>query len=452
MAAPGTEKSDQASKVESPPAAAVPPPAGKVAPAVPPRRRGRLVARLFYAVLLMLVVLGVAGYGALILRDTDPRVGAAANYVDEGLSEAQSLYGKAQEFIAGLTGGAQKTETPRNTARLLEKAPLEPAPPPQETQPTPEATPGEAARDAEKPAAIAPEPGPQAAAPEARRDETVDARPGETTPVETKPAETKPAEAKSVEAQPIETAPAPATPTPAVKAGGAAVSVDADGFTDRDLISALEGRIDALGDEVKALRERLDAPKNETRAAPEAETPRPTVAAPGDASAAAVVLAFALQRELEAGRPFSAEIAAFSRLGTEPAPAPTLVEIADKGAPTGPQLREAFLPVSKKLRAHESRAGETGALTDHLLQGASKLVKVRPAGEAQPETLDGKLDRIEAALAHNDFAAAVSLFDSLPEAARAEAGDFGARLRQRHEAAVAADDLLSGAIAALGKK
>ncbi len=164
-----------------------------------------------------------------------------------------------------------------------------------------------------------------------------------------------------------------------------------------------------------------------------------------------MVLAFAVQRELEAGRPFGAEIAAFSRLGANPAPAPVLIELADKGAPTGPALREAFLPISKKLRAQESH-GDSGALTEHLLQGASKLVKVRPTGEALPETIDGKLDRILAALAHNDFDAAASQFESLPEAARAETGDFGARLRQRQEAAKAADELLSGSIAALGKK
>ncbi len=104
------------------------------------------------------------------------------------------------------------------------------------------------------------------------------------------------------------------------------------------------------------------------------------------------------------------------------------------------------------MRAQESHHAESGALAEHLLQGASKLVKVRPTGEALPETIDGKLDRILAALAHNDFDAAASQFDSLPEAARAETGDFGARLNQRREAAKAADELLSGSIAALGKK
>jgi hypothetical protein len=456
MAAPQPEKSDQATKASSPatggdgpkPGAATTPNAPNAPNAPKPnapkpaRRAGSLISRLFFSLVILLMLLGVAGYGALLLRDTDPRIRVAADYVDEGVTQARGL-------IAGLTGEAPTAEPPRGGVRpTLEKAPLAPQEPAAEPEKSAEApAPDASAKSAEaksaeaeiaeaKPAEVKPD---EPKAPEAK---PVEPKAAENKAAENKPAEPAP-EVKPVEAAPpVAAAPAPA---PVAKAD----SRDADGFSDRDLINALEGRLDALSDELRGLREKLDAPKNETRAAPVAETPKP--AATSDAAAAAVVLAFALQRELEAGRPYAAEIAAFSRLGTEPAPAPVLVELAEKGAPTGPALREAFLPLAKKLRAHESHA-DSGALTDHLLQGASKLVKVRPTGEAQPETLDGKIDRLEAALGHNDFDAAARLFDSLPEEARTDAADFGARLRQRQEAAKAADELLSGVIAALGKK
>lgn len=455
MAAPQPDKSDQATKASSPapaagaaakaaaakPSESKPPeskPSGAPASgAKPVRRAGSLVTRLFFSVVVLLMLLGVAGYGALLLRDTDPRIRVAADYVDEGVTQAKGL-------IAGLTGEAQKPAEVAAQRPTLDKAPLVSQEPASEPE-----------KSAGAPAAETPTAKSEEAAP-------VEAKPVETKPVEPPPAEVKSAEAKPeeprtaenrpAEIKPVEVAPAaPAAPVaaaPAVPAPARAESRDADGFTDRDLINALEGRLDALSDELRGLREKLDAPKNETRAAPSAEGPKP--AASSDASAAAVVLAFALQRELEAGRPFAAEIAAFSRLGTDPSPAPVLADLAEKGAPTGPALREAFLPIAKKLRAHESHI-ESGALTEHLLQGASKLVKVRPTGEAQPESLDGKIDRLEAALAHGDFDAATRFFDSLPEEARTEAADFGARLRQRQEAAKAADELLGGAIAALGK-
>ncbi|GLI91248.1 COG4223 family protein [Methylocystis echinoides] len=451
MAAPQPEKSDQATKASSPatggdgpkPGAAATPNASKPNAAKPVRRAGSLVSRLFFSLVILLMLLGVAGYGALLLRDTDPRIRVAADYVDEGVTQARGL-------IAGLTGAAPTAEPPRGGVRpTLEKAPLTPQEPGAEPE-----------KSAEAPAPEAPAPDAPAKNAEAKNAEAeiAEAKPAEVKPDEPKAPEARPVEPKAAESKPAEPAPevkpveaappvAAAAPAPAPVAK--AESRDADGFSDRDLINALEGRLDALSDELRGLREKLDAPKNETRAAPVAETPKP--AASSDAAAAAVVLAFALQRELEAGRPYAAEIAAFARLGTEPAPAPVLVELAEKGAPTGPALREAFLPLAKKLRAHESHA-DSGALTDHLLQGASKLVKVRPTGEAQPETLDGKIDRLEAALGHNDFDAAARLFDSLPEEARTDAADFGARLRQRQEAAKAADELLSGVIAALGKK
>lgn len=451
MAAPETERKDQASELESPAAqeaAAVPPPK----PA--PRRTRGLLSRLFLSILLLLAILGVAGYGALTFRDADPRVGLAANYVEEGLTEAQRALDQAQGIIADLTGSPEPApKTPARRA-LLDKAPL----PPDRGQP---------------PAEIAPEPDAPAPAETAKEPETAAVE--ETAPEpKSEPAPEPPQ--KSAEAA-QEPAPAPALPAPAEVAAPAPVeapkpaapveAVDADGFTDRDLISALEGRIDALSDQLQALRERLDAPKSEARAAPDMKAPKseaepaaaPAPAPAGvDASAAAVVVAVALQRNLEAGRPFAEEIAALSRLSAEPAPEPILIELAEKGVPTGAQLHDAFLPVAKKLKAHETHrethgeAAQEGDIAGHLLQGASKLVKVRPTGQAAPESLDGKVERIEAALGRGDFATAESLFDSLPDHAKAEAKDFGETLHRRNEAAKAADDLLRGAIAALGKK
>lgn len=453
MAAPGTDKTDQASTIKPPPAGGASAPPER--PAGPPRRRGRsFVGRLFLSALVLLIVLGVAGYGALIFRNADPRVGVAANYVDEGLVEAQSALDKAQAIIAELSGQTArqndlKPDSVKGASRpaLLDKAPLQAPETAQEAAPAPKVDDTAAAPAAPAPSETASEPEKPAEAPAPAPEARQEAIAPEATP-------------KAVEAAP-ESAPVPspvpapatvaATPAPAAKPNAS----DANDFSDRDLIAALEGRIDALSDEVQSLRAKLDAPKNETRAAPETQSAKAAPAAVADTSSAAVVLAFALQRDLDAGRPFTDEIAAFSRLDAEPAPSPNLIELAEKGAPTGAQLHERFLPIAKKLKGHETHAEEThdaNALTEHLLQGASKLVKVRPAGQAEPESLDGKLDRIEAALGRNDFATAENLFDSLPEEARSQAKDFGVSLHQRSEAAKAADELLRGAIASLGKK
>ncbi len=64
--------------------------------------------------------------------------------------------------------------------------------------------------------------------------------------------------------------------------------------------------------------------------------------------------------------------------------------------------------------------------------------------------MEEKVAHIEAALSHDDLAQANAIFATLPEAAQNEAKDFGATLRARIDAGRAADDLLHGAIAALG--
>jgi hypothetical protein len=460
MAAPETQKTDQAPKENAPASGSPAPTPGR--PPAPKRGGGGILARLLLSAILLLVVLGIAGYGALIYRDSDPRIGVAAGYVDQGVAEAQNAVGKAQNMIADLTGsGAPKpaAEPEKPTA-----APAEPEPPQ-----TAAATPAPAAPAAptwEMPKAKEPEkPAETKAATPAPEKPVEEAKPVEPVkPIETaKPAEAaKPAEpekpAEAVKAPEPVPAPAPVVAAPAAPAPATEFR-DADGFTAHDLIAALEGRIEALNDEVQALRQKLDAPKNETRAAPEAVEAQKAQNAPtgavADVTGAEIALAFALQRDLDAGRPFTAEIAGFNRLGTSPAPGPALVEFAETGAPTAAKLHEEFEAIARKLRAHESHAAanDAGAIADHILEGASKLVKVRPTtGAAEPESFHGKLDRIEHALAHGDFATAESLFDSLPDSAREEAEAFGKSLHQRRAAARAAEELLNSAIAALGKK
>jgi hypothetical protein len=220
-------------------------------------------------------------------------------------------------------------------------------------------------------------------------------------------------------------------------------------LTASEQVTALEGRIDELGNETKALRERLESSKGETRAAPEATAAM--AAKTPDGPAAIVVVAFALQRELEAGRPYALETKALTRLGADPAALAALSPLAEKGAPTAAQLKADFAPAAKRIHALES--GASGDLTEHLMKGASKLVRVRPTGQApttEALTVEEKVAHIEAALTHGDLAQASAVFAALPEAAQNEAKDFGATLRARVDAGRAADDLLHGAIAALG--
>jgi len=421
-----------------------------------PRKRG-VLGPLLAVVLLLVIVLGLAGYGAIMFRDKDERIALAADYVEKGLAEAQADLERAQASLAELTGAKPPSKEPATQA--ADVSTYRSSPPTAEKEATPEKAPADAAADtakktaeAEKPAGLAPIEPPKAPEP----------APAPTAAAPSLPAPLPP---------PANTATTAAPTAPAAKIGEAVddaarkallIAEEAKAgletlrrkvedrlpaggeLTDREMMTALEGRIDQLGDQLKTLR---DAPKNETRADLDANATA-KAAGTGDGAGTMVVVAFTLQRELEPGRAFAAELGALNRLGAEQSALAPLGPYAEKGAPTGAQLHDAFLPVAKKILALESHPGAD--LTEHLMHSASKLVRLHPTGQAPPETLEGKIHRIDAALTHNDFAAAEAAFASLPDAAREDAKEFGETLRNRNDAAKAADALLHGAIAALG--
>lgn len=433
------------------------------APESPKKSRG-LAGRLIVFLLLIAALLAGAGYGALTFRDKDERIEAAATVVEAGTEEARALWDNARARIAGLTGDAQPEPAPRSgpadsvaetttrdsaeaTQALKseekheEQTAEKPAEKPMEA-PTPSA--GAETQSATRENAMpAPEilKGPEKAQATEPTREPVTATPTAPGPALTGRDFTALSTKLEETAELARRALAAAEQAGAHAAGGARDAARKDELSALDLASALEGRVDALGDELKSLRERLESPKNETRAAP--------VAGGSSGEAATVVIAFALQKELAAGRPFVDEIAALQRTGADPALLAALAPMAETGAPTGAALHALFLPFEKKIRAEEHVAGQD--LATHILHGASKLVRVRPSGgETHSETPDGYLARIDSALNHDDFIAAQTAFDALPEADRAQAGEFAESLRKRASAEKAAYDLLHGAIAALG--
>lgn len=438
---------------ESPSEPPPPPPVG--------RKRRSFFGRLASTLLLLVLIAGAALYAAIAFKDRDERLKLVADYAEPYVDQASGALGELKDRVRSLMGDGEPTQT---TTIAPEAPPSEPAAsgaeaPPASTastaptksaeqaaEPTPQApsTPAPSpALEAQNPALEA-----QNAAIESQKA-AVAALQGRVDSAEdlaqralraAEAAETAASAAKTAAEAAAKASPAPTAAIAPAEQG------ERGALTANEQVTALEGRIDELGDEIKALRERVESPKGETRAAPEA-----TAAKTPDGPAAIVVVAYALQRELEAGRPYALETKALTRLGADPAALAALSPLAEKGAPTAAQLKADFAPAAKRIRALEN--GASGDLAEHLMKGASKLVRVRPSGQApttEAQTVEEKVAHIETALAHGDLAQASAVFAALPEAAQNEAKDFGATLRARVDAGRAADDLLHGAIAALG--
>ena len=357
-----------------------------------PRKPGFWRKFMLFLALLGLVATG-GGLAAIQFKDKDERLRVVSDFIEGAIKDPKVLFLSLEEKAAKWL--ADSTPSPKEASR-----PVEPAPPAQVA--TSQTAEGELQRLVD------------------RIDRIEES-----------------AKAALKAAQDAKSAERPATAQPSPEEG--------------TYLNALEGRIDELAGEIRAVRERLDTPKNETRVAPEpSETQKPAPVKMAGSAADIVVVAQSLAHELERGRPYSAEQAALSNLGADPELLAALAPSAESGAPTAAQLLKSFATAARALRALDGP--KTGSsLADQLLQGAAKLVKVRPAHEPAVETIFDIVGKIETALAHDDVGAAADAFARLPDNAKAEAKAFGETLNRRRDAEKAAASLLSGAIAALGR-
>ncbi|MDV2986379.1 UNVERIFIED_CONTAM: hypothetical protein Q9R58_18840 [Methylobacteriaceae bacterium AG10] len=182
-------------------------------------------------------------------------------------------------------------------------------------------------------------------------------------------------------------------------------------------------------------------------------------------SALRIVAADRIASALEAGQPYPDALASLRNL--EPADSKRLDALgpfADKGAPTAAGLAAEFRRIAEKIaeakRAAQAKAvAETGNVGDRLMSMASSLVQVKrvegPASGGAPSAPgsaaggDASTAQVQAALDRGDLAGAAKAYAALPEEARAQGGDFGARLAARAEAGRAAQGLLADAFTGL---
>jgi hypothetical protein len=466
-------------------------------PAPPPKPRKGLT---FGRILLILIILagGVVG-AAFAFRDEDERLRAIADSVESVIQNPQGLMSDIQEKLALLLGEspkqpqvAVKEPLPTGDDHSSGRAPAspqreEPGQPPAiadlESAPSkpvesaPEAKPQPPAPVEEKPQALEPAPEAQPKAlqsePEAKQ-EALQSEPevqpqapglppsGEPSSTAGRPdqgqvgaeiADREAALLKRVDKleqvaqsalKAAEEARAERLSESAEKAGSGTAPLK-----EREYLAALEGRIDEVASEIRAVRERLDAPKNDARAPQESSEVKGQPAPKGDV-AELVVIAQSLNQELEKGKPYKVELTALTALGVDSELLAALAPAAERGAMTPAQLLQGFRPVAKRLRAIEAPKS-TGSYLAHIARNFGRLIRVRPVNETPSAAISDHVEAIEAALKHGDAGAAVQAFDKLPEDAKTEESAFGELLQQRHDAEKAAASILSGAIAALGR-
>ena len=226
---------------------------------------------------------------------------------------------------------------------------------------------------------------------------------------------------------------------------GAALSASLAALPEAD-IAPLQSATAALDKRVAGLETILSAPKagdrvTEARAVGDGDTAR---------AAPLAVVAQAVTRALDDGKPFVAEMDALKSLGIDDAALAPLSPLAAKGAPTIDALKAQWAGLEPDvLKAVQPKGG---TVLGRFEAGARALVQVRPVGAAATADDPASLNaRIDAALDRRDLADALAEWAKLPEAGRAASQAWADAARARLDAGAAAQALVSRAITMLGK-
>lgn len=201
-----------------------------------------------------------------------------------------------------------------------------------------------------------------------------------------------------------------------------------------------EAAVAAVGQQLERAGARIGSVETLAKAAAEPS--------PEGLAAARIVLAERVRGALASGRPFAADVAALAKGGGSPEQVAALNAVAASGAPT----RDALLAQLRTHRAMYARelTPASAGWQDKLLALASRVISIRPVGDAgtnDPATLP---TRIENAIARGDNGAAAAAWAQLPEPARRASADFGEALRKRAAADAAIATIAQDAVAALG--
>lgn len=215
--------------------------------------------------------------------------------------------------------------------------------------------------------------------------------------------------------------------------------------------AALAARLEELSGKVTANTQILAGLKNDIAALQ--GRLEPLESRVGDATArevAARALAVAaLQTALETGRPYATELAALAATLPEGKDLSALSAHAESGVPSASRLIAEFPKAARAMSAALDRPS-SGDLVGTFLANARSLVSVRRLDAGDEASPEAALARMEASVAAGDLAAALTAYDTLPDAAKAAGADWAGSARARVEAERLAGEVAATVLEGLG--
>lgn len=155
---------------------------------------------------------------------------------------------------------------------------------------------------------------------------------------------------------------------------------------------------------------------------------------------ARAIAAAGLKSAIDRGGSFMSELEAFASVAPEDPAVAELRDLAARGVPSRATLVAAFSDAASEAIAAADPGDPEAGLVDRLMSSAMSVVKVRRVGDVEGDSAEAIVARAEARLLNGDLDAALSEWNTLPEASRAATADYSDALaaRARSEKLIAA--------------
>lgn len=238
---------------------------------------------------------------------------------------------------------------------------------------------------------------------------------------------------------------APAQPPPAAGADTAAV----DALNQK--IADLTGQIDQLRGAVSQATEQkasdgVDIEKRLAEAEKKLNEPRQDVAV------AQAIGAAALKAAIDRGGPFVSELDTYAGVSPDDPVVADLRNFAETGVPSRAELIRQVPDVATAIVGSVNQTDPNQSWSDRLMTSARSLVKVRPVGNIEGDSVEAIAARMEDKVKNGDLPGAAAQWNDLPASAKQASAAF----KQALEARIRVEDLvgsaLSKAISGTGKE
>ncbi|WP_283195996.1 hypothetical protein [Rhizobium sp. AN80A] len=171
-----------------------------------------------------------------------------------------------------------------------------------------------------------------------------------------------------------------------------------------------------------------------------------------DVAVAKAIAAAALKAAIDRGGPFVAELDTYAGVSPDDAVVADLRNFAETGVPSRAELIRQAPDVATAIVESVNKPDPNESWSDRLMAGAKSLVKVRPVGNIEGDSVEAIAARMENKVKNGDLPGAANEWTTLPVDAKQASAAFKQSLDARIRVEELVGSALSKAVSGTGKE